>query len=297
MQIRRKDSFLLFILMLPALALILLFVVIPALWAVYISFTNQSLLGPQSTSFDFIGLDNYRRLFSDSGFWNSLQITFVFVFFSSVLGQSVIGLILALVLKSGQLMGKGVIGGIVVLAWIMPEIVTVYIWASVLNFDSGSANQLLALIGLEHQRWLIDMPLLSLIVVNIWRGTAFSMLLFSSALEGISELLYDAAAVDGAGTWQQFIHITFPLLKPTILINAILVTISGFSAFGIIYALTGGGPLQRSEVISVYVYKNAFQFRDIGYGSAASVMMFLGNLAFGVLYFGFLREKITGAAK
>ncbi len=277
--------------LMPALVAIFIFVIIPAVWAVVISFTNQSLLGPQSTQFDFVGIDNYRRLFRDDAFFNSLRITVSFVLISAVIGQSLLGLFLAILLKPTRILGKGIIGSSVIFAWIIPEIVTVYIWASVLNFNDGSANQLMMLIGLERQRWLIDTPLLSLIIVNIWRGTAFSMLLFSSALESIPESLHEAAAVDGAGGWQKLIHITLPLIRQTILLNTILVTISGFSAFGIIFAMTGGGPLERSEIISVYIYKNAFQYRELGYGSAASVVMLLTNLLLAMIYFVILRGE------
>ena len=279
------------ILLLPALIFISLFVVIPAMWAMFVSLTNQSLLGPQSTQFEFIGLENYNRLFRDDRFWNSLQITLYFVLASAVVGQSVLGLFLAILLKPAKWFGKGIIGSCIVFAWIIPEIVTVYIWASVLNFESGSANQLMDLLSANHQRWLIDMPLPSLIVVNIWRGTAFSMLLFSSALESIPESLHEAAAVDGAGDLKKLIYITLPLIRQTILLNTILVTISGFSAFGIIFAMTGGGPLERSELISVYIYKNAFAYRDLGYGAAASVVMLIANLVLALGYLWILREK------
>lgn len=295
MKIYPKETVLLFILMFPALVLIALFVMIPAIWAIYIGFTNQSLLGARATNFDFIGLDNYLRLFADDDFWSSARVTVIFVFLSSVLGQSLVGLGLALFFKASKGFAKAIVGSAVILAWIIPEIVAVYIWASTLNYDAGSANQLLSMFGIEHQRWLIDEALLSLIVVGIWRGAAFSMLLFSSSLEAIPLSLYEASEVDGAGAWDRFVHITFPLLQPTILINTILVTISGLSAFGVVYALTGGGPLGQTEVLSIYVYQNAFQYRDIGYGSAASVVLFVVNLLLGGLYFWFLsgqRQKV-----
>ena len=119
---------------LPAVLFISIFVIIPAGWAVFVSFTNQSLLGSQSTQFEFIGLDNYRRLFQDDSFWNSLHITLGFVLTSAVVGQSLLGLFLAILLKPAKLFGKGIIGSSIIFAWIIPEIVTVYIWASVLNF-------------------------------------------------------------------------------------------------------------------------------------------------------------------
>lgn len=288
---RRLNELSLLLFMVPALILVAIFVFVPAIWAIYISFTNQSLIGPNARNFSFIGLENYLRLFNDDQFWNSLRLSFIFVFGSAFLGQFVIGFALAILLKYSGLLSRGIIGGSVLLAWVIPEIVAVYIWASVLNFQSGSANQILGLLGLEKQRWLIDTPLLSIIVVNIWRGTAFTLLLFASALEAIPETLYDAAAVDGASGWQRFRHVTLPLIRFTILLDFILITMGTFSVFGIVFAMTGGGPLGRSEIIGVYVYRNAFEYRDIGYGSAASVVMLLVNLVLALVYLRFIRVE------
>jgi multiple sugar transport system permease protein len=181
-----------------------------------------------------------------------------------------------------------VVGGSVLMAWVIPEIVAVYIWASVLNFQSGSANQILLGLGFERQRWLIDTPLLSIIIVNMWRGTAFTMLLFASALEAIPDTLYDAAAVDGASHWDRFRRITLPLIRYTILMDFILITMGTFAVFGIVFAMTGGGPLGRSEIIGVYIYRNAFEYREIGYGSAASVVMLVINLILALVYLRFI---------
>jgi multiple sugar transport system permease protein len=288
---RRLSELSLLIFMLPALVLIVAFVIVPAAWAILISFTNQSLLGPNARNFSFIGLENYQRLVADGEFWNSIRTSFIFVFGSAFVGQFLIGFALALLLKRARLFNRSVIGGSVLMAWVIPEIVAVYIWASVLNFQDGSANQILLAVGLEKQRWLIDLPLLSIIIVNIWRGTAFTMLLFSSALEAISDTLYDAAAVDGASPWQRFWHITLPLIRYTILLDFILLTMGTFSVFGLVFAMTGGGPLGRSEIIGVYIYRNAFEYREIGYGSAASVIMLLINLTLALVYLRFLRVK------
>jgi multiple sugar transport system permease protein len=291
MSRRRLSELSLLLFMLPALVLVMVFVIVPSTWAIIISFTNQSLLGPNARNFSFIGVDNYQRLFQDSQFWNSLKISFIFVFCSAFVGQFTIGLALAVLLKKTRAVNKGIIGGSVLLAWVIPEIVAVYIWASVLNFQSGSANQLLLSMGLERHRWLIDTPLLSIIVVNIWRGTAFTMLLFSSALETIPQTLYDAAAVDGASGWEQFYRITLPLIRYSILLDFILITMGTFSVFGLVFAMTGGGPLGRSEIIGVYIYRNAFQYRDIGYGSAASVIMLLINLVLSLVYLRFINVE------
>ncbi len=290
---RRLNELSLLVFMLPAVILVFAFVIIPAVWAIYISFTNQALIGPNARDYSFVGFDNYARLLGDDDFWNSIRISFIFVFGSAFIGQFLIGFALAILLKHAGMISRGVIGGSVLLAWVIPEIVAVYIWASVLNFQSGSANQALLTLGLEKQRWLIDTPLLSIILVNIWRGTAFTMLLFASALEAIPEVLYDAASVDGASVWKKFTSITLPLIRYTILLDFILITMGTFSVFGIVFAMTGGGPLGRSEVIGVYIYRNAFEYREIGYGSAASVIMLLINLVLAMIYLRFIRVDWT----
>ena len=290
---RRLSELSLLLFMLPALVLVVAFVIVPAAWAVVTSFTDQALVGPAAKNYSYIGLENYLKLFTDERFWNSIQLSFVFVFGSAFVGQFLIGFALAVLLKYSGLFSRGIIGGSVLLAWVIPEIVAVYIWASVLNFQSGSANQILLALGLEKQRWLIDTPMFSLILVNIWRGTAFTMLLFASALEAIPDMLYDAASVDGATAWQKFRRITLPLVRYTILLDFILITMGTFSVFGLVFAMTGGGPLGRSEVIGVYIYNNAFEYREIGFASAASVIMLLINLVMALIYLRFIRIDWT----
>lgn len=286
---RRLSELSLLLFMLPALLLVLIFVLVPTAWAIVISFTNQSLIGANARDFSFVGLENYTRLFADAGFWNSLKLSFIFVGASAFLGQFLLGLALAVLLRRARILSKGLVGGGVLLAWVVPEIVAVYIWASVFNFQSGTANQLLLALGQERQRWLIDTPMLAIILANVWRGTAFTMLLFSSALEAIPDEIYDAAAVDGASGWQKFRFITVPMVRYTILLDFILITMGTFSVFGLVFAMTGGGPLGRSEIIGVYIYRNAFQYREVGFGSAASVVMLLINLVLAVVYLRFLR--------
>lgn len=288
---RRLRELSLLVFMLPAFILVGIFVIFPAIWAIVISLSNQALVGPTAENPSFIGLDNYIRLLGDKEFWNSLKISFIFVFGSAFIGQFLIGFSLAALLKYSEIFTQSVIGGAVLLAWVIPEIVAVYIWGSVLNYNSGSVNQILLALGMEKQRWLIDTPLLSIIVVNIWRGTAFSMLLFSSALEAIPDVLYDAAAVDGASRWERFRYITLPLIRYTILLDFILITMGAFSVFGVVFAMTGGGPLGASEIIGVYIYRNAFKYHDIAYASSASVIMLIINLVLALIYLRFIKVE------
>lgn len=290
---RRVTELSLLLFMLPALIVVTIFVIVPTVWAIIVSFTNQSLIGPSAQNPEFIGIANYARLIRDEQFWNSLEISFLFVLFSALIGQFFIGLALAVLLRKANVVVRGFIGGSVLLAWVVPEIVAAYIWASMFSARAGAVNQLLIAAGFTGIRWLIDTPLLAIIIANIWRGTAFSMLLFSSALETIPGEVIDAAEVDGASSWQRFRLITVPMIRYTILLDIILLTMGTFAVFGLVYALTNGGPLFRSEVMGVYIYRNAFQFRDIGYGSAASTVMLVINLVLALFYLRFLRVDIN----
>mgnify|MGYP002336239570 CR=1 FL=1 len=278
--------------MIPALILLAIFVLGPALWAVYISFTNQSLLGANARSLTFVGFDNYAKLLRDGEFWNSLKVSFIFVFGSALIGQFLLGMLLAVLLRRKGFIGKGLVAGSVLLAWIIPEIVAAYAWVSFLNTDFGTLNRLFEALNLPPQRWLTDHALLSVIIANIWRGSAFSMLLFASSIETIPQEVYDAAEVDGASGWTKFRFITVPMIRYAILLDFLLITLFTFGVFTLVFALTSGGPLFRSELISIFVYRNAFRFTDLGYGSAASVMMLLINLVIAAIYLRMLRVKV-----
>jgi multiple sugar transport system permease protein len=288
---QRLSELSLLLFMLPAMIVIMTFVVVPAVWAIYVSFTNQSLIGPTAHHFSFIGIDNYKRLFEDESFWSSLRITVLFVFGSAFIGQFVLGLTLAVLLRRKGFYGKTLVSASVLIAWVIPEIVAAYIWSSLLNTRLGTLNELFENFGWERRRWLIDYPLQAIIIANIWRGTAFSMLLFSSAIETIPQDIYDAAEVDGASGWGKFWYITLALIRYTVLLDFILITMGTFAVFGMVFALTNGGPLFRSEVISIYIYRNAFQYYEIGYGSAASVIVLAINLVLAFVYLRSLRVE------
>lgn len=277
---------------LPAFVLIL-FLIIGVLYAFYLSFTNMSLIGRAAKFPRFIGVENYLKIFRDAEFLNSLKVSFIFTIFSALIGQTILGLLLAVFLKN-KLKFKTVIVSVVMLSWIIPDMVAVYIWGA-FTAPSGTLNTILNIFNLESVRWLSDKPLLTVIVANIWRGTAFSMMLFSSALETIPQHLYEAASIDGASKWRRFWNITLPLLTPTILVDLILITMWTFGYFTLVYGLTGGGPGHLTEIFPVFIYNQAFSHYKIGYGSALSfVMMFILALISSI-YFILLKkaERMT----
>jgi ABC-type sugar transport systems, permease components len=176
---------------------------------------------------------------------------------------------------------------------VVPESVAALAWASMLApGDLGTINRLVELGGFAPIGWLQANPMLSIIIVNTWRGIAFAMILFTAALTAIPGDIYEAAHVDGANAWQLLTRITLPLMKHAIVLYMLLTTISTFAVFGLVYFLTRGGPGGQTTVMSVFIYEQAFRFFTIGLGSAASVIMLGVVLAIGLIYVRLLRAQI-----
>jgi multiple sugar transport system permease protein len=280
----------------PALLLIGVFSVWPAIWAVVQSFTNRSLTGLTAMNPSFVGFDNYERLLSDGDFYTSMLRTVVFVFFSAVVGQTVVAFVIAYLMAERprwKLNYMAVFAGIFVLPLAVPETVAALAWASMANgTEFGFVNRLLDLLGAGPIQWLREYAMETVTVVNIWRGLSFAMVLFAAALEGLPRDVLEASLVDGATAWQQLRRVILPLLRPQIMIFLMLTTITTFGIFGLVFFLTRGGPGNATEIIGVYIYKQAFQFFEIGYGSAAGVILLLILLTLGLYYVRLMREQV-----
>ncbi len=270
-------------------AIFLFFLLFAVLWSFYISFTDFSLVGRAARDPQFVGFKNYIKLFNDPTFYNSIKISFIFTIVSAFIGQAVLGLLLAIFLKQVNATIKVLVIVAVTLCWIMPDMVAVYVWGAFTS-RSGLLNTILNWLKLSAVNWLGKMPLQTVTIANIWRGTAFSMMLFSSAIETIPPDYYEAAVVDGATSWQKFKSITLPLISPSILMDLILITMWTFGYFTLIYGLTGGGPGHLTEVFPVLIYNQAFSHYEIGYGAALSfIMMIIVGCLCGI-YFILLRK-------
>jgi multiple sugar transport system permease protein len=280
----------------PALALVGVFTVLPAGWAVVQSFTNRALIGPGAVSPEYVGLDNYRRLLSDDAFYSSLVRSGEFVFFSAVVGQTLVGFLIAYLLTSRpgwKLHLTPLFAALFLLPLVVPETVAALAWASLLNgTESGLLNRAIGIVGAGPVQWLQTHALESVIVVNIWRGIPFAMVLFSAALASVPRETLEASQVDGASAWQQLRRVTLPIIRPQILLFLLLTTITTFGIFGLVYFLTRGGPGTETTVIGIYIYQQAFQFFEIGYGSAAGVVMLVVLLALGVWYVRLMRDQV-----
>jgi len=270
--------------------MLLVFMAAPIVWSIYSSFTNTALTGPNAKDPQWIGFDNYTRLFSDPVFPKSLLLTLVFVLASAVVGQNILGMMLALLMRSGNKMVASVTGAVVVTAWVLPEIVAAFaMYAFFVN--DGTLNQVLGLIGITGQNWLYALPMFSIILANIWRGTAFSMMVYSAALDDVAEEITEASQIDGANRRQQLIFITLPIIKNTISTNLMLITLQTLSTFTLIFVMTAGGPSNGSMTLPVLAYEQAFGFFDVGYGSAIATVMVAVGALFAIVYVRLLRPE------
>ncbi|MHA6625125.1 carbohydrate ABC transporter permease [Pseudonocardia sichuanensis] len=271
----------------PALALVAVFLVYPALWTLYLGLTNYRLTGTAAARPEVVGLDNYTRALSDPAFLDSLWLTLLYVLGSAVIGQCVLGFALAWMLRSAPRAVRAGVESLVMLAWILPGSVVAFLWIALLDRDTGTLN---ALLGTPGVGWLLQYPMLSIIVFNTWRGTAFSMLLFGAALNAVPPSQLETARMVGASGWQQLRDVVFPHIRGHVLTNLLLISLWTFNDFAP-YLITAGGPDGRSEILPVFVYQVAIFDGQLGFGSAISLLMLLINLVIAVVYLRLLRER------
>lgn len=273
----------------PATVLMLLFLGGPIGYCVYIAFTDMQLTGQASAS--FVGLENFRRAFQDSDFLNAVVLTLVFTLISSILGQNTLGLALAGLMQRASKVARSVTGAIVISAWVVPEIVAGFLLYTFFA-RRGTLNALLDWLHLPSQNWLFTLPILAVSFANIWRGTAFSMLVYSAALSEIPKEVTESAEVDGANGWHRLWRITLPMIRRSIGTNLMLNTLQTLSVFGLIWAMTRGGPGNRSTTLPVFMYDQAFNQALIGYGTAVALLLLLVGALFSVVYLRLMREEV-----
>ncbi|MGW6308565.1 carbohydrate ABC transporter permease [Streptomyces niveus] len=273
----------------PATVLLLLFLAGPIGYCVWIAFTNTQLTG--SSTSDFVGLDNFRRAFADDNFRNAVWLTLVFTFVSSIVGQNTIGLALAGLMRAASRPVRTVTGAVVIAAWVLPEIVAAFLLYAFFRRE-GTLNAVLDWLHLPSQNWLFTLPILAVSFANVWRGTAFSMLIYSAALSEIPKEITEAAEVDGANGVRRLWHITLPMIRRSIGTNLMLNTLSTLSVFGLIWAMTRGGPGTRSQTLPVFMYDQAFLKSLIGYGTAVALLLLIVGALFSVVYVRLLKVEV-----
>lgn len=271
----------------PALVLIALFLVLPAVWTLYLGSTNYRLTGIPAIDPSFVGLDNITNALGDSGFLHSLLLTLLFVLGSAVIGQAGLGFSLAWWMRDRSGWLKGLLEALIMLSWILPSSVVAFLWIAFLDRDGGTLNTLLHTPGAA---WLLDHPMLSIIVYNVWRGTAFSMMLYGAALGNVPRSHLETARLAGAGGWQQLRDVVFPCIRGHVLTNLLLISLWTFNDFTP-FLITAGGPDGATETLPVFIYKTALGSGQLGYGAAISFLMLLINLIVAVVYLRLLGQK------
>jgi ABC-type sugar transport system permease subunit len=256
----------------PALAVYGLFWVGPAAYSLYLSFFDWDMVSPQKT---FVYLDNYRRVLADPVFRVSLVNTVIYVGATVLLGTA-IGLGLALVVQSLR-RGREFYRFVVFLPVVTSITVITLIWLFLLNTQVGVVNQVLRLAGVAGPNWLNSpaTALLAIVVVGVWKGFGYNVVLFTAGLEGIDRELYEAAALDGAGRWSAFRHITWPLLTPVTLFVVVVGVIASFQVFATVQIMTRGGPANATNVLVYHIWEAAFRFFDVGYAAALATLLAL----------------------
>lgn len=261
----------------PALVLLSLVTIYPILYVFYLSLHRRLLIFDISR---FVGIDNYLFLLMDDRFWNALKNTVYFTALSVFL-ELVLGLSIAMLLNR-SFWFKGAVRAIVLIPWAIPTVVSARMWEWIYNTDFGILNYLIGskINWLGNPFWAIH----AAIFMDVWKTTPFVAILLMAGLQVIPQELYHAARVDGAGSGAIFRRITLPLLMPVILVVLIFRTLDAFRVFDAVYVLTGGGPANTTETLSIYAYKILFQTLQFGYGSTLSVVVFLCTGAISVFY-------------
>ncbi|MFN8486727.1 MAG: sugar ABC transporter permease [Caldilineaceae bacterium] len=276
----------------PALLMIFIFTVLPALWAIYVSFTDLALAGPKAMNYTFIGLRNYTKLFADQDFHHSIWLSLLYTLYTNV-GQFTLGLIAALILNRRKLKGQNFLLAVIVLPMVIPGITQALIWSSMLGAkEFGTLNRMIGFFGFAPVLWTRTFPMLSIVLVNFWNNSGFAMILFLAGLESIPREVLESATMDGANSWQMLTRIKLPLIRYVVLLWLLLNTIGCFGMFDLVFGLTRGGPGNATELVGIYVYNQGFQYFELGYGSAAALVMLLISLALAFIYLRLMRVEL-----
>jgi multiple sugar transport system permease protein len=242
---------------------------IPAGTSLWLVFQDWDMIHPP----EFVGLDNFRKLLSDKLFWQALKVTAVYTAISVPLSM-VLAFSLALLMNT-KVRGIAVFRTIYYLPSIVPAVANAVLWAWFLNSDFGLLNALLHAIGLPKVLWLQDpeLALPALILMSLW-GLGGAMVTYLAGLQGIPEVFYEAAEIDGAGRWAKLRHVTIPLMSPVIFFNLVMGIIGTFQVFTAGYLITDGGPQNATLFYVLYLWRNAFQYLEMGYAAALAWVLF-----------------------
>jgi multiple sugar transport system permease protein len=274
---------------LPFLVLYMLFLILPSLYGALMSFFDTSLVRPGLSG--FVGLENYRELFATPGFWSSLWHTVLFTLLSV---PPLVLLALALAIMASRISrGRWFFRLAFVAPYVLPVSVVVLIWTWMYQPGFGLIEHYLGKLGVAPIGWLSDpgVAMFSIVILTVWWTLGFNFILYLAGIQEIPRQLYEAAALDGAGPWQQLRRITIPMLGRTTTLVAVLQVIASLKVFDQIYLLTEGGPDFSTRPAIQFIYEAGFTSYRVGFASAASLVLFVLILSVSLLWFGLVRRQ------
>ena len=268
---RRRESLLVWVFLLPSLAVFFLYRILPLVWNAVLSAQQFSLFAPSQ----WIGLDHYREMVDDPVFWTSLRNTLLFM------ASAPVGILLALAISlivNAGIRGRDVYRTIVFLSYPLMTVAVGIIWRWMYDEKVGLFNYVLRSLHLIDtplpflQSFELALP--SVLIANVWQILGFYMIILLAGLQGIPQNLYEAASIDGASPRQQFFRITLPLLRPSLFLAFVIGIMTSFTSFDLVYVMTQGGPSHQSELLITYIYKAAFELSRIDYAAALTIVQF-----------------------
>ena len=287
-QDRMRPPRLVWLALSPSAVMFTIFLLIPVGYAVYLGFTNIQLVGPDSQHFSFTGLQNLHRLAGDANFWHSAQLTIIFLVASGIVGPAVLGMGIALLTRHSPPIIRLGVGATVLLAWILPEVSAGFLWYAF----SQSGGTLGHVLGSPNNDFLSASPLLIICIANVWRNTGFAMLIFSAALRAIPHEVEEAAQLERASSTRRLFLVVLPMLRPTIVITLLLLTLGNLAEFTTVFVMTQGGPGQSTMILPIYMYVQAFQFYALGYATAIGLALLLLGGVLSLVYVRDFRSRV-----
>jgi multiple sugar transport system permease protein len=267
--------------------MVLLFLA-PIGYALWLAFTNLQLVGPHALVYSFTGLANVRSLFSDHEFGNAVKLTVIFVIGSSIVGQTMLGIILALAMRRSLAVIRLSFGAVLILAWVLPEVTAAFVWYAF----GQSGGTLGHIVGSPNTNYLVSQPMLMVSLANAWRNVAFSMLMFSAALRNVPTEVIEATEMEGASAIRRTFSVILPMMRGTILTNLLLVTLATISDFTLIWVMTQGGPGDATSTLPVYMYLVSFTYNLLGYGAIIGLAILVIAAVFSLAYVRTLRTAL-----
>ncbi len=280
-----------YLLLMPALTLICLVVIYPVGRSILLSFHNFKLLDPARLN-TWAGLSNFQRAWHDELFWESLNHTLIWVV-GIIPCQLALGMLVALLLNRNFPL-RGVVRAVVLIPWVLPGILNALMWTWMYDGNYGVINDILVRLGILGAFFpflaRMDSAMPSVMATVIWQGTPFFAIMLLAALQAVPDELYEAARMDGASAWGEFVHITIPSILPTIVITTLLRTIWVSNYIDVIYIMTGGGPGYATLTLPVYTFLTAYTGTDFGYAAALSLFLVVLLVSVVSLYVIYLRR-------